>query len=113
MVGGGCKRAAAEHLDERLHLRADDHQRGRFQRLDEAAGVADGDDVLHPQPRGNGRSGTSRRAAICGALGILAEELRRGLVVGDRTRGIDVAAVDVMLVLDLPAQPASIVSAVV
>lgn len=37
-----------EEIDEGLGLRADDHECGGFEWFDEAAGVADGDDVIDP-----------------------------------------------------------------
>ena len=104
-VGRGREVAAGEHFDERLDVAADDHERGGFERLDEAAGIADGDDILHPLPpvAAGAEFHDARRLR---RFGILAQEFGGGFVVGDGLRGIDVAAIDVMLVLDLPAQPA-------
>ncbi len=99
--GGGREVAAVEHFHEHFGVGADDHEGGGFQGLHEAAGVADGDDVVHPLAAA-GAGAEFHDAGGLGSLGIFAEEFGGGFVIRDGLGGINVAAVDVVLVLDLP-----------
>ena len=104
--GAELHAAVVEGLHEGVALGADDHEGGGFEGLDEAAGVADGDDVVHAHfPVAPGAEFDD--AGLAFDAGIFAHKLGAGLVVGDEVGAEDVAAIDDLFVLDFP-RPASV-----
>src|SRR5687767_9851790 len=90
-----------KQIGKRLAFGSHHHQRGGLERFDESTGIPDGNDVIDPLPLI--AAGTilhdPRRF---GCLRVLAEKFGRGLVIGYCLRRVDVTAVDVVLVFDLP-----------
>ena len=104
-AGARLKIRVGQDLRQRLTLHANRRQGARLQRLHKARGIADRHDIFHPQPLIPARA--KRHDARGLDLRVFRAELRLRLRIRRESTGEDIASVDVILMLDLPAPAAA------